>query len=195
MPQHVRNRLEEFFRSDPRGVVAVYLFGSRALGDASAGSDVDVAVLFASAPEPSLTGPALTLESDLERWLAQPVDLTVLNAAPADLVHRVLRDGQVVVDLDPPARLRFEVRKTQRVLRSGADPAPVPARPRLRRRHSDLYAMTDPDLTAAMQPPAWRHTSPRTDDGPSRNSCRNQLFFDVTAYTVLQTRSALVLPQ
>ncbi len=35
--------------------------------------------------------------------------MVVLNRAPADLVHRVLRDGRLVLDLDPAARIRFEV--------------------------------------------------------------------------------------
>jgi hypothetical protein len=39
-----------------------------------------------------------------------PVQLVVLNRAPADLVHRVLRDGVLLLDRDPGARIRFEVR-------------------------------------------------------------------------------------
>ena len=34
-----------------------------------------------------------------------------LNRASADLVHRVLRDGRLVLDRDPAARIRFEVQK------------------------------------------------------------------------------------
>ena len=34
----------------------------------------------------------------------------LLNRAPADLVHRVLRDGKLVLDRAPAARVRFEVR-------------------------------------------------------------------------------------
>jgi hypothetical protein len=37
--------------------------------------------------------------------------LTAFHRAPADLVHRVLRDGRIVFDRDPPARIRFEVRR------------------------------------------------------------------------------------
>jgi hypothetical protein len=45
----------------------------------------------------------------LEHAIGRPVDLVVLNTASADLVHRVLRDGHVVVDRDRPRRIRFEV--------------------------------------------------------------------------------------
>jgi hypothetical protein len=39
------------------------------------------------------------------------VQVVALNRAPADLVHRVLRDGHIVLDADRAARLRFEVHK------------------------------------------------------------------------------------
>ena len=39
-----------------------------------------------------------------------PVDLVVLDSAPVDLVHRVLRDGRLLYDDDPSMRVRFEVR-------------------------------------------------------------------------------------
>jgi predicted nucleotidyltransferase len=38
--------LTTFFEEDPRGAVAVYLFGSVARGEARADSDVDVGILF-----------------------------------------------------------------------------------------------------------------------------------------------------
>jgi hypothetical protein len=38
------------------------------------------------------------------------VDLVVLNHAPADLAHRVLRDAVLVSERNPSARIRFEVR-------------------------------------------------------------------------------------
>jgi len=102
-------RLTSFFAADPSGAVAVYLFGSQARRDARAGSDVDVAVLFENLPEPTLMGPGLTLEGTLERELRCRVDLVVLNTAPADLVHRVLRDGILVLDRDRGRRIAFEV--------------------------------------------------------------------------------------
>ena len=42
--------------------------------------------------------------------LGVPVQVVALNHAPVDLVHRVLRDGKLLVDRDPSARIRFEVR-------------------------------------------------------------------------------------
>jgi hypothetical protein len=51
------------------------------------------------------------IAADLERELSRPADVVVLNRAPADLVHRVLRDGILVCENDPSLRIRFEVAK------------------------------------------------------------------------------------
>ena len=102
-------RLAAFFQADPHGAIAVYLFGSTARGDDRPTSDVDLGVLFDTVPASSLAGVPLTLGGEVECLLGRAVDLVVLNTAPADLVHRVLRDGKLVLDRDPPARLRFEV--------------------------------------------------------------------------------------
>jgi predicted nucleotidyltransferase len=106
----IEDRLRAFFEEDPRGAVAVYLFGSVARGEARDGSDVDLGILFDSAPPPRLDSPPLQIEGQLERELRSPVQVVTLNRAPADLVHRVLRDGRLVLDRDRSARIRFEVR-------------------------------------------------------------------------------------
>jgi predicted nucleotidyltransferase len=105
--KHLRERL----RAAPSEVVCAYLFGSFARGEAGPESDVDVAVLFEKSPESRLDAGPLDLEGDLERALGRPVQLVALNGAPADLVHRVLRDGRVLLDRDRAARIRFEVAK------------------------------------------------------------------------------------
>jgi predicted nucleotidyltransferase len=106
----IDNALRSVFASHGEDVVAAYLFGSVARGEATSASDVDVAVLLRDDPPPGLAGLALPLEGELERRIGRPVQLVVLNRAPVDLVHRVLRDGILIVDRDPGARIRFEVR-------------------------------------------------------------------------------------
>lgn len=122
--------VEAYFasRSD---VVAAWVFGSVARGTARASSDVDVAVLFREAPPPTLDAGPLAVEGDLERALGRTVQVVSLEQAPADLAHRVLRDGVLVAEHDRSARIRFEVRARneffdlepiRRLYRAGRDP-------------------------------------------------------------------------
>ncbi len=106
----IEDKLRDFFGPSAPGIAAVYLFGSVARGTARADSDVDVAVLYEKDPPPTLEGLPLDLEGDLERLLGLAVDVVALNRAPVDLVHRVLRDGLLVVDADRQARILFEVK-------------------------------------------------------------------------------------
>lgn len=91
-------------------VVAAYLFGSVARGRDHRDSDVDVALLLAKDPPRTLDGLKLAVAARLGERLGLPVQVVVLNRAPPDLVHRVLRDGKLLVDKDPGRRIRFEVR-------------------------------------------------------------------------------------
>jgi hypothetical protein len=95
------------------GVVAMWLFGSRARGDARPDSDVDIAIL---------TGPEL---ADVDRlrlrlgWMVEAadrakvpddkVDLVLLPDAGAFLTHEILRDGRLLVDRDRAERIEFQV--------------------------------------------------------------------------------------
>jgi predicted nucleotidyltransferase len=106
--QGLREVLTTFFAAQP-AVVSVYVFGSVARGEANTKSDLDLAILFDQPPSAALMGPRFSLASDVERLVGRPVDLTVLNGADADLVHRVLRDGDLILDRNPSARIQFEV--------------------------------------------------------------------------------------
>jgi predicted nucleotidyltransferase len=100
---------EELTSVDSR-LVAAYLFGSVARGTDSSDSDVDVGILLRIAPSGDLNDLRFELEGNLERALGQRTQVVVLNNAPPDLLHRVLRDGRLLVERDRAARIRFEVR-------------------------------------------------------------------------------------
>lgn len=104
------NALRVVLAAAPSEVVAVYLYGSRARATARADSDLDLALLLSAPPPATLHNVAREVKDAVERAVRIPVEAVVLNGAPADLAHRVLRDGILVLDRDRAARLWFEVR-------------------------------------------------------------------------------------
>jgi hypothetical protein len=101
--------LRDFFSSRDE-LAAVYLFGSEARGEARAESDVDLGLLYREPPRATLMDQPFSLEAELSSLLGRQVQCVVLNQAPPDLVHRVLRDGKVVCERDRSRRLAFEVK-------------------------------------------------------------------------------------
>lgn len=109
-PIAIADTLRSHFARHGEGIAAAYLYGSVARGTDRPDSDVDVAVLFAAAPSPTLAGLPVDLEADLTLLVNRQVNVVLLNEAPADLVHRILRDGVLVCEADPAARIAFEVK-------------------------------------------------------------------------------------
>lgn len=104
---------------DGLGVDVLYLFGSRARGDARPDSDVDVAVL----RSPSATGDALDVSLTVARRLESlarpgvPVEAAlILDDASLPLAGRVLRDRIVLYSHDEPRRVAYEVDTMTRFL-------------------------------------------------------------------------------
>jgi predicted nucleotidyltransferase len=105
----VRQALLDVLQSQPQ-IAAAYLFGSVARGTATGSSDVDVGILLEHAPPPTLEGIPADVQDRLTEALGRPVDVIILNDAAPDLIHRVLRDGELILDRVPALRIRFEVR-------------------------------------------------------------------------------------
>lgn len=103
-------QLRSLVSTAPEQFAAVYVFGSLARGTAGPSSDVDLGVLLNARPASTLEGRLLDYEATVERELGRRVHIVVLNDAPPDLAHRVLRDGLVILERDRAARIRFEVR-------------------------------------------------------------------------------------
>jgi predicted nucleotidyltransferase len=94
------------------GVAYAILFGSSARGTGHPSSDVDVAVELAIGAERdprTLGGLVARLESAARR----PVDLVLLDEAPAPLAYRIFRDGRLLVERD---RAALVARKTRAIL-------------------------------------------------------------------------------
>ncbi len=88
-------------------ILAAYVFGSRAKGGATAGSDLDLALLLEKDTEQEFD--FLGFKVELEGVLDIEVDIGILNSAGEPIKHQVRRDGKVVFDRDPEKRKRFEI--------------------------------------------------------------------------------------
>jgi len=85
---------------------AVYLYGSRASGDARPGSDVDLAVL---APHPIASDRLARARERIAEQAGHDVDLVDLVRAPTVLRAQIVSTGRLVRDRHPAHRERFEI--------------------------------------------------------------------------------------
>ncbi|WP_054856013.1 nucleotidyltransferase domain-containing protein [Vulcanisaeta sp. JCM 16161] len=94
-------------------VLFAYVFGSRAIGKARPGSDLDIAVF---------TGRELSWRElmsiiiALEDALGLKVDLIHLNKASPSLTYEAVSRGVLILDKDPDRRIDFEVRTIREFL-------------------------------------------------------------------------------
>ena len=104
-----RRALADLFDRQP-DVVAAYLFGSQARGDAGPLSDVDLAVwLDGSEGTGQRLQRQLALSGEAASLLGtDEVELVVLNGAPPLLAQRVIRDGELLAERSALDRVRLE---------------------------------------------------------------------------------------
>lgn len=95
----------EAIRAGVPDVEAIYLFGSRATGEAGPASDADLAVL-AAAPLDEVA--RWNLASRLAGILRLEVDLVDLRRCSAVMRVQVLGRGRLLLDLAPAVRAGFE---------------------------------------------------------------------------------------
>lgn len=100
--------IREVLVSEPRIAYAL-LFGSQAVGRATAHSDLDIAIGSSSGKgfERHTLG---TLVANVERATNRTVDIVVLDQAPPAVAYRVFRDGRLLVESDPSALTRDRAR-------------------------------------------------------------------------------------
>ena len=86
-------------------LLAVYRFGSSVTGGHGPESDIDLAFLSGAPLDPVAR---FDLQQDLASALGHEVDLVDLRAASPVMAMQVISTGQLVSDIDPAARGRFE---------------------------------------------------------------------------------------
>lgn len=107
----VMNHLSGAFQqlSASYGIVAAYLYGSQALGQARAESDIDVAVLLDSEAKRSSMD-LLKMGRELEdKTGLKNIDVRLVNDAPLSAKGRILTEGHLLYSGDDSARVDFEV--------------------------------------------------------------------------------------
>jgi predicted nucleotidyltransferase len=98
-------KVSELLKQRISGLVAVYAFGSRARGDSTRDSDLDLAVLSTRPLEPAFRW---ELQQELAVASRFAVDLVDLRRASTVMRVQVLKDAQVLFDGDRAARELFE---------------------------------------------------------------------------------------
>lgn len=98
---------------DRPNIRLAYLFGSAVAGRLRAGSDVDVAVRFAT--RPSLEELS-ELAAQLERVAGRPVDLIDVDTAPPLLQREIVMEGRLLLAASGDERVAFETRALARYM-------------------------------------------------------------------------------
>lgn len=99
-------QLVETIRAAIPDVIAIYLFGSAARGDANASSDLDLAVL---APRGLEAQARFHLQESLAAVAGRDVDLVDLRAASSVMRAQVLNGDVLLYEGDRRARAEFEM--------------------------------------------------------------------------------------
>ena len=86
-------------------MVAVYLFGSFVTDEPF--SDIDIGILLRESNRNTLNA-ELDLESRIEKVIKYHVDVRILNTAPLSFVRNVIKNGRLIVDVDPSFRSDYE---------------------------------------------------------------------------------------
>jgi len=100
------------------GVIAVYLFGSRAKGKIGALSDYDIGVLLKNnVPDKKFFDIKLKLIQDFSRFFkTHHVDIVILNGASPLLAINIINEGCLLFDAMHEQRIAFETKATMKYL-------------------------------------------------------------------------------
>lgn len=105
---NTKNKIINYFSKRPE-IAAVYLYGSRARGDAKRSSDIDLAVLTTDKSRyTGLNSPQILFTQELSEILNKKVEVQDLKTVRIDFAQRVLTEGKLLVSNNEKLRIKFE---------------------------------------------------------------------------------------
>lgn len=103
-------RIKQILSTHGDRISFAYLFGSLARAEATAASDLDIAIYCRNGDPEQCFTTKLDLQADLCRALGRnDIDILVLNTAPIMLLDEVVRQGILLHEQEPAAREKFEL--------------------------------------------------------------------------------------
>jgi predicted nucleotidyltransferase len=102
-------KITEYFRANPIGVVAVYVFGSQASGKGTPRSDVDIAVLFDRSDPDFIRSRIEEILLQLPRSLRKDVHPVAMNSASEALLKQIFAKGECLLVTDPTKLAEFKM--------------------------------------------------------------------------------------
>lgn len=105
IPMGLYERITDFAMKHEQ-IVAIYVFGSIAVGRDRTGSDIDIAIMVRNSIEGM---ERVKLETLLSNLLRRDVDLIIFGDATPLLQRQILNYGYLVFESDPKERVRQEV--------------------------------------------------------------------------------------
>ena len=105
----VHEAIRDYFRADPRGIVAVYIFGSRANDKGTPRSDVDIAVLFDRNDPDFIRSGIEEILSQLPRSLRKDVHPLAMNCASEVVLKQVFSKGKCLLVTDSQKLAKFNM--------------------------------------------------------------------------------------
>lgn len=106
--KEIIEKITKYFSRKPQ-VVAVYLYGSFARGEAKKDSDIDLGVVLVEKEDyRPFEIPQVVFSQDLSELLNKEVEVQDLSACSLEFSHRVLSEGKLIFCLDHAKRIDFE---------------------------------------------------------------------------------------
>jgi predicted nucleotidyltransferase len=116
LPEEWAEKIKEILRTREE-VAALYLFGSRARGEAQAGSDLDLALVFHPLTPDEAFFRRGEILADLEENLRPlKVHLLDLERVPPALAYEILKEGLLLWERDRDRRVEVEARRLAEAL-------------------------------------------------------------------------------